>query len=49
VRIIADPGKSITKDGVNLYPAKDEDSLDGWYEVDAPEGEEDGINEIPTS
>jgi hypothetical protein len=49
VRIIADPGKAITKDGVNFYPAKDEDSLDGWYEVDAPEEEEDGNNEIPTS
>ena len=49
VRIIAAPGKAITKDGVNLYPAKDEDGLEGWYEVDAPGEEEDGINEIHTS
>ena len=46
VRIIADPGKAITKDGVSLYPAKDEDTLDGWYEVDAPVNEEDGKNDI---
>jgi hypothetical protein len=35
VRLVADKGKLITKDGVNFYPVKDEDSADGWYEVDA--------------
>ena len=48
VRIIAGVGKAVTKDGIELYPAKDECSDEGWYEVDAPEftETEDGENEI---
>ena len=34
VHIIADEGKAITKGGKNFYPVKDENSADGWYEVD---------------
>lgn len=34
VRIIADEGKLVTLDGINLYPCVDVDSADGWYEVD---------------
>lgn len=32
-RLVADEGMLITKDGDNLYPAIDVDSVDGWYEV----------------
>lgn len=48
VRIIADKGKAVTKDGVNLYSVIDADSADGFYEVDIPEKENDK-NEIPNS
>lgn len=36
-RLVADEGKALTKDGVDLYPCVDTDTVDGWYEVDAPE------------
>ena len=36
VRIIADEGKAITKDGENLCSVIDADSIEGFYEVDAP-------------
>ena len=39
-RIIADEGKAVTKDGVNLYACIDTDTTEGWYEVDAPEESE---------
>lgn len=42
-RIIADEGKAVTKDGINLYTVVDVDNAEGWYEVIAPimpEGEE---------
>ena len=39
VRLIADKGKALTKNGESLYRVKDVDSADGWYEVDAPERE----------
>ena len=38
VRIIADEGKAVTKDGENLYPVIDADTADGWYEVDESKG-----------
>ena len=38
-RIIADEGKALTQDGVNVAPCVDVESVDGWYEVDAPDGE----------
>jgi hypothetical protein len=34
VRIIADEGKAVTKDGENLYSVIDADSAEGFYEVD---------------
>lgn len=40
VRLVADKGKLITKDGVNFYTVKDEDFAEGWYEVDEPKKEE---------
>lgn len=44
VRLIADEGKDLTKDGENTTPCVDTDSTDGWYEVDSIEKEvnEDG-------
>lgn len=36
VRIIADKDKAITRDGVKLYSVKDEDTIEGWYEVNRP-------------
>ena len=38
-RLVADEGKMLTQDGENLYPCVDVESVDGWYEVDAPEEE----------
>ena len=35
-RLVADEGKVLTQDGVDLYPAIDVQSAEGWYEVDAP-------------
>lgn len=35
-RIIADEGKAVTKDGVNLYSVIDTDSAEGYYETDMP-------------
>ena len=32
-RLIADDGKALTKDGINLCPAVDTDITEGWYEV----------------
>lgn len=36
-RLIADEGKALTQDGVNVAPCVDVESVDGWYEVDAPD------------
>ena len=36
VRIIADEGKLVTRDGVKLYSVIDADSAEGFYEVDRP-------------
>lgn len=38
-RLVADDGKMLTRDGVDLYACVDVESVDGWYEVDAPEEE----------
>lgn len=40
VRLIADDGKALTRDGVELTPCCDAESPDGWYEVDSPSPEE---------
>ena len=34
VRLVADEGKVLTLDGVNMTSCIDTDSADGWYEVD---------------
>lgn len=39
-RLVADEGKALTKDGVELYPCTDAESIEGWYEVDAPNDED---------
>lgn len=36
-RLIADDGKMVTLDGVDMRAAVDVDSVDGWHEVDAEE------------
>lgn len=52
VRLVADEGKVLTKDGVNTTTCTDVESVEGWYEVDDPEGapddatEEDYINAL---
>lgn len=40
VRLVADKGKSLTKDGEHLYGVIDQERADGWYEVDIPEAGE---------
>lgn len=41
VRLVAEKGKKLTKDGENFCRVIDVDTEDGWYEVDAPEETED--------
>ena len=41
MRLIADEGKMLTKDGENLHRVIDVDSSEGWYEVDEPKKAED--------
>lgn len=36
LRLIAEDGKRLTKDGKKLYSVIDAESAEGWYEVDAP-------------
>jgi hypothetical protein len=43
MRLIADEGKMLTKDGENLHRVIDVDSSEGWYEVDAQEEEEGSV------
>ena len=38
-RLVADEGKVLTKDGVNLTACADVESIDSWYEVDNPDNE----------
>ena len=38
-RLVADEGKELTQDGVNTTACADVESADGWYEVDATDGE----------
>lgn len=33
-RIVAEEGKLLTKDNINFYSCLDTDDLDGWYEVE---------------
>jgi hypothetical protein len=41
VRLVADEGKMLTKDGENVTSCVDTDSADGWYEVDEPREEKE--------
>ena len=36
VRLVADEGKALTRDGVDFTACVDVLTTDGWYEVDAP-------------
>lgn len=47
VRLVADEGKLLTKDGENLTSCVDTDTSEGWYEVDAPKEETLEENEVP--
>ena len=42
VRLVADDGKVLTKDGESFTTCIDTDTADGWYEVDAHESEATG-------
>lgn len=41
VRLVADEGKMLTKDGENLTSCVDTETADGWYEVDEPREEKE--------
>lgn len=47
LRLIADDGKVLTRDGVETTPCCDVDSVDGWYEVDDPNFVEATADDIP--
>ena len=36
-RLVADEGKMLTQDGENLTACADVESIERWYEVDAPD------------
>lgn len=36
IRLVADEDKMLTVDGEALYGCADVESVEGWYEVDAP-------------
>lgn len=44
-RVIADEGKAVTKDGVNLYACLDVENAAGFYEVEAPPEETDAATD----
>lgn len=44
-RLIADEGKVLTQDGIKTTMCADVHTLDGWYEIDAPEDENEKITE----
>lgn len=39
VRMYADEGKMLTRDGYAFFGCADDANVDGWYEVDAAEAE----------
>lgn len=45
-RLVADEGMMLTQDGEELYGVVDVDSTEGWYEVEAPEEEENVYDEL---
>lgn len=34
--LVADEGKQLTRNGTDYFSCVDVDSIDGWYETDAP-------------
>ena len=42
IRLIADPNKLITKNGVDLFTQVliSEDEVNNWYEIDIPKGQD---------
>ena len=40
-RLIADEGKVLTQDGINLAACIDTNTTEGWYEIDEPKDEEE--------
>lgn len=49
-RLVADDGKALTRDGVNLAPCVDTESVDGWYEVTDTETDKEAqaLQEVET-
>lgn len=45
VRLVADEGKALTKDGVLLTSCVDVETAEGWYEVDNPEEKEKAVTD----
>lgn len=45
VRLVADDGKAITKDGENFIACIDTDTAEGWREVDAPVEDDEATDE----
>lgn len=45
-RVIADEGKLVTMNGVDTYSVIDTNLRYGWYEVNAPEREEDELFDV---
>lgn len=45
VRLVADEGKLLTKDGINLTPCVDVETAEGWYEVDNTETDKTQIKQ----
>lgn len=44
-RLIAEEGKSITKDGIELFCCVDTDTIEGYYEIETPIDESEEMNE----
>lgn len=40
VRLIADKGKQLTKNNVDFYECADDESDEGWMEIETQEGDE---------
>lgn len=40
-RLVADEDKVLTLDGTTIYKVLDVDSTEGWYEIEAPQEDED--------
>ncbi len=47
VRLMADEGKRLTKNGEKLYSVIDQETAEGWYEIDDPNKLENEKSETP--